>query len=221
VRDRVEVAFQVGVHHVGIALRQQALDSRQGLLTTAAGPEAKTLARKIAFENRLQHHPQRGLHHPVADRRDAQRSLLRGARLRDHHPSHRLRHVAVLAQLLREFLDSLLCGPGKHSDRFTVHTARSAVGLHLFPSRPQRAHCIDLVDQTVPDSVLRPSFKGFQHPFRPDASFHPWPAAMDFSAGPIPSGNWRRALLFVTSVLHGFSFLRSFAPRSLPASPLL
>src|SRR5207248_4221088 len=138
----------------------------------------------------------------------------------DHDPLHWLRDITILAQLPREFRDPLFCGPGKHSNRFMVHSARSAVGLHFFPSSPQRALRVHLVDQTVPDSVSRPSFEGFQHPFRPDASFHPRPPAVDFSAGPIPLGNWRRAL-FVAAVLHGFFSLRPFAPRSLPASSLL
>ena len=37
-------------------------------MAAAAGPEAKTLARKVALENRLQDHPQRRLHDPVTHR---------------------------------------------------------------------------------------------------------------------------------------------------------
>ncbi len=77
VRDRIKVAFQVRIHHVGVPFCEQLLHPVNRTLTPPAGPETKTPRRKFALENRLQHHPQCRLYNASPHRRNTQRAFLR------------------------------------------------------------------------------------------------------------------------------------------------
>ena len=192
VRDRAKIVFQVRVHHVGITFCEQLLHPVNRTLTPASGPETKTLGRKVALENRLQHHAQCRLHNAIAHRRNSERALFRRTGLVNPSPLHRFGLITPLAQLARECGQLFHCRPRKLPNRHLVHPSRPVVGRDLFPRSPEGAWSVDLVEQAVPDPVLRPPFEGFQHTFRPNRSFHPRPTAADFSVGAIPCGNSQR-----------------------------
>ena len=75
-RDRVEVALQVGVDDVRVAALSNSSTRRSASLHPRAGAKAVAVLGEVALEDRFQHHPQRRLDHPVANRRNPQRPLL-------------------------------------------------------------------------------------------------------------------------------------------------
>jgi hypothetical protein len=50
VRYRIEVALQVGVHHVGVALLQQPIDFPQRILAASPWPEAEATGSELNFK---------------------------------------------------------------------------------------------------------------------------------------------------------------------------
>ena len=103
VRDRVEVALQVGVHHVDVARLEQLIDPTQGVFAAASRTKPVAVFREVALEDRLDHVHHRRLHHAIAHRGNAQRSRLVRARLGDVNASNRLRLIRAVPQLIREF----------------------------------------------------------------------------------------------------------------------
>ena len=93
-RDRVEVLGQIGVHHIGVAPAEQPVHFLDRVAPLRARPVAIGTVLEVRLEDRLQHQLGGGLHHPVPDRRDAERPLA-AAGLRDHHPPHRRRPVRL------------------------------------------------------------------------------------------------------------------------------
>ena len=73
-RDRIEVLRQVRIDDFHITL-VQASGLFHGLVRPASGPKGERARMKVRLEDRHQHQVQRRLHHPVFDRRDAQRAL--------------------------------------------------------------------------------------------------------------------------------------------------
>src|SRR5882724_2836853 len=82
-RDSVEVALQVGIHHPRVACFQQVCYSSQSLLGSTLWPKPITLLRKVSLEDRFQYMTKRRLRHPVAHRRNPQRASFFAARLVD------------------------------------------------------------------------------------------------------------------------------------------
>jgi len=99
VRDAVEVALQVGVDHLRQLRLQVIVDRLQGVLRRATRAEPVAARVEGRLEDRFDHQFQRGLHHPVAHRRDTQRTRLGAAWLRDPRPPDRLRPVRTGAQI--------------------------------------------------------------------------------------------------------------------------
>ena len=65
VRDRVEIAFQVGVHHVGVAFLQQPIDFPQRILATSSRTEAVAALPERRLKDRFNRHFERCLHDAV------------------------------------------------------------------------------------------------------------------------------------------------------------
>ena len=97
VRDVIEVAPDVHIDDVDLALAQPSFDFAQGVFATASGSEPVAVRRELALEDRFDHHFHGALHDPVADRGDAQRSLFFASGFRDVDPSDRLGLVAAFA----------------------------------------------------------------------------------------------------------------------------
>ena len=75
VRDRVEVAFQIGVDDIGVTGFEQLIHSSQGVFASPSGAKAVAVFGEFVFEDRFDHHPHCRLNHPVSDRRDARSAL--------------------------------------------------------------------------------------------------------------------------------------------------
>src|SRR5215212_2891422 len=200
-RDRVVVAAEVGVHHVGIASFQQRRDAPQSILGTSPRTESVAVSCKVPFEDRFQNVPQRTLHHPVSNRRNPQRALLRAPRLGNPYPANRLRTVATVFQARRQDLQVPFQLVRKLRDRHMVNASAPPVPLAPLVGRPQVPSVIDLVDQTEPLTSFDPSFEGRQHAIRPDTRFHPGPTAPSFS-GLFSPYRHCRTVVFQLSVRH-------------------
>jgi hypothetical protein len=59
VRDRVEIAFQAGVHHMGVALLEQTIDFPRRIFAAAPRPEAVASGSKPRFEDGFNDHFER------------------------------------------------------------------------------------------------------------------------------------------------------------------
>src|SRR6266705_5805601 len=77
----------------------------------ASGTIAVRSVLEVGLEDRFQHELGGGLHHPIPDGRNAERSLA-SVRFRDHHPPHRIGPVRLrdqfLAQACQPCLEALL-----------------------------------------------------------------------------------------------------------------
>src|ERR1700744_3721928 len=96
-RDRVEVALQVRIHHMAEALLQQPVHLPQPILAAPPRPEAVATGPELGLEDRLDHHLHRPLHTPVLPRPEPKRAGL-ALLLRDLDPLDRSRTVAAIPQ---------------------------------------------------------------------------------------------------------------------------
>jgi hypothetical protein len=67
VRDRIEVLFQIGIHHPGVAVLEPPIDLAQGVPGASAGPEAVAAVPEPGFQNGFDHQFDSRLHDPVLD----------------------------------------------------------------------------------------------------------------------------------------------------------
>src|SRR5271167_3979479 len=224
VRNRVEVAFQVRIHHPVVTLLQQGVDAAQRILAAPLRTEPVAVRREIPLEDRLQHRSERCLQHPVAHRRDAQGSHLFASQLGNPRPPDRLRTVTAVLQRLREFLQIRFQVALELFHRHVVHPCRIAVGLHSREGLPQVGQGVNLINQPKPLATLHPLFEGRQHSLRPNLRFHPAPpgsnrpGVLSFSCLLSPFRHCRRCV-FPGLVRHVSTFLRSL--RSRPITALL
>jgi hypothetical protein len=104
---------------------------------------------EVRLEDRLQHQLGGGLHHPVPDRRNAERPLT-ATGLRDHHPSHRLGPVRLRTQIIPEtgkppFQPCRL----DHRERHPVHPGRTLVRACQVVGVTENILAINLVVEQV------------------------------------------------------------------------
>ena len=176
-RDRIEIAFQIGIDDDDVPGLEQFLYPPQCGLASPIGAKAVAVRREVPLEDRFQHHAQRRLYHPVAYRWYPQGTHLPTSRFGNVVPSDLLRPVASPPQLLAQAPQ--ICVPifREVFDRDMIHSGRTLVGRHFRESRPQRRLGLNLVDQTVPFAAFDPLFEGSQHPCRPNRWFGPRPVA--------------------------------------------
>ena len=101
--DASEVVADVGVEHVVAPAAPSLRSVSSACVALRLRPEAVRARKEVRLEDRLQHQLRRHLHHPVPDRRNAQRPLL-PIGLRDVPAQHRCRPVRACAQLGAEAL---------------------------------------------------------------------------------------------------------------------
>ena len=149
-RNRRKTVGDVRLHHP-LTPPPGLIDERlQRVMGTAPGTEPERARKEIRLEYRLRHQFPRGLHDPVAHRRDRQRPLLHRAGLGDEHPTRRERTIAAFLQFHGQFVEEagnpvlldLLQGD-------SVDTWRAVVAAHRDPPAPQDVPARDLVHQRV------------------------------------------------------------------------
>ena len=169
VRDRVEIALQVGIHHEAVACLQKPIDLPQRRLAAASRTEAVAARPELRFKDWFNGQFERRLHHPVPgfrsgqalDRRDAQRAGL-AVPLGYLDPFHRSRPIAAVLQLLVKLRQIPLRLRREPFDALSINPRRPLVPLDSRPSGRQGRRPIDLVYQTEPlgpphGSSLRPA----------------------------------------------------------------
>ena len=180
-RDRVEIAGQVGVHHVGVAVLDQPIDFPQRVMASAPRSEAVAPVAEPRFENRFDHEPDSLLDDAILDRRNAQRprsSIAFG----DVDPFDGLRAVRSLPQRRRQ-LGQIVFGPRREPlDALPIHARRAFVGPDLRPGRRQRLGREHLIHQTEPFAAFDAVAQRRQHAFRPDRGFDPRKVTLSLSA---------------------------------------
>src|SRR3990172_6685826 len=148
VTDVLVTAFDVGVDDDRLlAERDRPLHLTDRHVRAASRTKAVGTRQKIRLEDRLDHDLDRRLHHSVPDHRYPQRALLRLARFLDPAAAHRLRPIALLAQLLSQLGEKHL-----HTDHLLdvletlpVDSGRPVVRPDLLPGHPQHVLPIDLI----------------------------------------------------------------------------
>src|SRR5690554_4904209 len=174
VRDRVEVALQVGIDHEGEAFLEQTIYFAQRVTAAAPRPKAVALRTERGLEDRFDDEFHRHLRDPVLDRRDAQRpgpAIVLG----DFHSPDRLRAVGSLPQLGRQLAQILLRVCLEPLDAHTIHAGRAPIGPDTCPGRREGRRRVHLIDQTVPTSSFDAVDQRRHHALRPHRGFHPRP----------------------------------------------
>ena len=185
-RNRVEVALQIRIHHVPIPGLQQRSHTPQRILTPAPRPKPVAVLRKLPLEDRFQHMAEGRLHHPVPYRGYAERPFPPSPRLGNPHPTHRLRAIRPGAQRLGQPLHLLLQVAPERRDRHVIYPCSAPVGGHFPIRRRQVRRRVDLVHQPEPLPSLHPLFEGGQHAVRPNRRFGPRPPRAYLSVGSSP-----------------------------------
>ena len=200
------------------------IHSPQCVFGSAPRSESIAVFSHVRLEDRFHDVPQRALHNAISHRRDSQRSLLFAAELGNPSPPNRLRPIRPVPQLFVQPLKLRFGVPPEMRHGLFVRSRAPAVAPHLVTGALQIGGRISLVQQAEPDPVCWLTRREpRQHALGPDAPFHPRPrfAWGGFSGLFRRRGrHWHRSL-FVGLVHHASTFLRPFAPRSLPASALL
>jgi site-specific DNA recombinase len=177
VRDRVEVLFQIGVHHPGVAVLEPPIDLAQGVSGASAGPEAVAAVPEPGFQNGFDHQFDSRLHDPVLDGRNAQRTGL-AVRLGDVHPPDRLRPIAAGPQRGLQFLQVPIRLMREQGDALPVHARRPFVARHSQPRLLQGCRTDHLVNQTEPLASFDAVAQRRHHGLGPDRRFHPTPVTV-------------------------------------------
>lgn len=174
VRDAVEVALQVGVHHVGGAGLQIVSHFAQGILAAAFGPEAVAARLEGSFEDRFDDHFHGHLHDPILDGGYPQGPGLARC-LGNLDPTNRLWLVGAGFQCMAEFSQIGRCTGGEPLDALPVDPGCAAIALDLVPGRFQRGGSVDLVNQAEPLASLDAVVQRRQHAFAPNTTVDPRP----------------------------------------------
>src|SRR3954452_13532069 len=87
VRDRLKTVGDVRLDHPPSAPPRLIDEDLEGVVRRAPRAKPERARPKARLEDRLEHDPRGGLHDPVADRRDRQRTALAWAGLRDEDPA--------------------------------------------------------------------------------------------------------------------------------------
>jgi hypothetical protein len=218
-RNRIEVALQIGIDDVDVTGLEEVLHPPQRLLAAPSGAKAVAVRGEVLLEDRLQHHAKRRLYQTVAYRWYPQGTHLRASRLGNIVPSDALRPVPSGSQLIAQAPQIGVQFLRVAFDRDMIHPGGSPVGRHLREGRPQRRFEMELVDQTVPLAAFDPLFEGRQHPCRPNRRFGPRPvtgqARRDVSGA---RSRLRHSCRFLSIAFghHVSTFLHPFAPPALP-----
>jgi hypothetical protein len=211
VRDGVEVAFQVGVHHVGVASLQQPIDFPQRILAAPPRPEAEAAGPELDFKDWLDDHLNRRLNDPVLHRRYPQRPGLI-VRFGDLHTFDRLRPIAAIRQAGLEFGKVPFRTEREPFHALAVHTGGSPVPRDAPPREVQGRRTDDLINQAEPFASFDAVTQRRHHAVRPDRSFCP-PQILGLSPGgfsPLFSLIGTRGTLLLHSEPLASSFLPPF-----------
>src|ERR1019366_5941673 len=209
-RDGVEVAFEIGVHHIMMAFSQQLLYPSQGVTATSAWPKTVTLGGELLLEDRFDYLADRPLHDAVRDRRYPKRPLL-AVCFGDVRPPDRLGLVMTQLQLLRQMSQVRFRFALVLLDGDPVHARRTLVPSGFTPRGPEVFGVVDLINQTEPHLSFHSVFQSCQHAIRPDRCFRPRPAGAN-SSGLFSLLRHCRRLMLHKSFLHASTFLRPLAP---------
>ncbi len=211
---RVEVGFEVGIHHVREALSQECTDATKRVLTASPRSETVTMFGKIPLEDRFKDLAQRGLHDSISYRGNPQWTALFLAGFGYPHASDGLWPVGAGPEFRCKLFEVTLKLRLEVPDRHMIHPRTPTVGLHTRKGRPKIRRSMDLVHQAVPRTSFHPVFQGCQHAVCPDCGFDPGPAVPYRSGPSSPEGHCSR-FVFPLSVHHASTFLPPFAPRPL------
>src|SRR5262249_55985889 len=132
--NRVEIALQVQVDHLVVAIGHPFANIVNRLPRTLFRPKSVRSGTETCFKQRFDNDPYRRLRDSIFHSRNAQWPLP-PVRLGDEPSTHRLGPVALVDQLLLEFQEKLQ-PPLRlnRSDRFAIDACRSAVAPNLSPS---------------------------------------------------------------------------------------
>ena len=172
VRDRVEIALQVGVHHMGIAFLQQPIDFPQRILASSTRTEAVAAFPERCLKDRFNRHFERRLHDAVLHARYPQRTgLARPLGYIDALDGRRAIRPGL--QTLTKFDEISFRARREPLHALAVHPGRSLVLLDLTPRSFQGRGAEDLIRQAEPFASLDAVAQRRLHAVRPDRRFGP------------------------------------------------
>jgi len=152
-RQPIEEAAHVQVQHpIHTSLMESAPDGIQRFVLVPLWPEAIREAEEVGLVDLMEYLHRRSLDKLVFKRRDAERSLP-PIRLRNVHPTHRLRPVCSALQPMGEVLEICLKNLAVVPPRLPVYTSRS-VPLQLQVDEPQCVDPVDVMHQSCEPCIL-------------------------------------------------------------------
>jgi hypothetical protein len=220
-RNRVEVAPQIGIHHKGVALSKQPVHFAKRVFAAKTRAKAITHLQELPLKDGLQHKLKRRLYDAVFNYRYSQRTHL-SFLLCNLHPPHRHRPVGSPLQRYAQFLEIHLRPCRKPLDALTVHSRCSTVRRYLLPGCFKRLDSVHFVDQAEPLTSFDAVCQRRQHALVPYRSFHPRPiSSVGLCALCSHLRHSRRfAFALLRSETHASTFLSSLPSERLCFPPL-
>ena len=173
-RDAVEVAFEVSVHHMGVTVLKVSINLPQRVFAAFAWSKSVTHGQEFFLKDRLYHPLDRRLHDSVFDCRDTQGSRFTAC-FGYFYPPHRLGPVFSLFEVFAQFAQVHQFISRKAFYALPVYACGTLVRFDLLPSRVQGAWAIDFIDQTKPCVSFDAVAQRRQHTLCPDSTIHPRP----------------------------------------------
>src|SRR5882724_1227519 len=209
VRDRIEVALQIGIHDMSEAFLQQPIHFPQRVFAASPRPEAVAPRSELNFKDRLDGHLQSRLHDTVLDGRYPERTGLPLA-FGNLDPFDRARPVAAVLQILVKLRQIPIRDRREPFDALTIHACRPLVPLDFPPRGFQGRRPDGLVHHAEPLASFDAVTQRRHHAVRPDRSFRPPPSPRLSAGGVSPL----RSLVGTVGVilLHAKPRTSSFLP---------
>ena len=217
-RNRIKIAFQVGVHDPVVSFRSTGRRlgaarpcSPDSVGTRSCAPRSPARRSAPALPGAPSAPPGRA---PS----ESPRALFFAPQLADPVAPNRLRAIASFPQRPRQLFQVRFQVSLELGHRHMIHARRSVVGLHASEGLPQIRQGADLVHQAVPLTSPHSLFESRQHPFRPNLGFDPGPSSPNLSGGNSPA-SWHSVRGCLSRFIrHVSTFLRSL--RSMAVTPL-
>src|SRR5215468_10846454 len=148
-RNRIEIAGQISVYYVGVALAQMPMDVLDCVHRPASGTIAVRIVLEVGLKDRFQHKFGGGFNHAIPDGWNAERALA-SANLRDHYPPHRVRPVRLRDQFLAQACQPRLQAPLLNLlEAHPVHTGCTRIGAGESIRVTQNVFTADLVVEHI------------------------------------------------------------------------
>src|SRR4051812_47694053 len=151
-RNRIEIALQVGVYYPAVARFKMPVYFAQRIFASQSLPETIASRFEFVLKDRLDDQFQGRLNYAILYRRYAERTP--AFAFGYVHAPYRLRPITAVPQPVRQFGQIAFLTLGELLNAHAIHPGGSCIAFDLGPSQRQRVQTRHFVDQAMPFASL-------------------------------------------------------------------